>query len=58
MATLITVLSMKAMLDPRMVAASIQILACGSQRTPAPADRTTASSLGVLMKLWMPFKVH
>jgi hypothetical protein len=49
------VLSMKAMLDPRMVAASIQVLACGSQGTPAPADRTTASSQGVLMRQWMPF---
>jgi len=49
------VLSMKAMLDPRMVAASIQILACGLQGTPDLVDRTTASSQGVLMKLWMPF---
>jgi hypothetical protein len=49
MATLTTVLSMKAMLDPKTVATSIQILACGSQGTPALADRTTASSQGVLI---------
>jgi hypothetical protein len=41
---------MKAMLEPRMVATSIQVLDPASQGTPSPADRITASSQGVLMK--------
>ena len=44
-----TVLSMKAMLEPRMVAASIQVLASAAQGTAALADCITASSQGVLM---------
>jgi hypothetical protein len=40
---------MKAMLDPRMVAASIQVLVSAPQGTPTPPDRITASSQGVLM---------
>jgi hypothetical protein len=50
MATLTTVLSMKAMLEARIVAASIQILASALQGTSAPADRIMASSQGVFMK--------
>jgi len=38
------------MLDPRMVAASIQILASAPHETPDFADRTAASSQGVLME--------
>src|SRR5579864_9334935 len=37
------------MLDARMVAASIQVLALAPHGTPTPADRITASSQGVLM---------
>src|SRR5258707_14724452 len=46
-ATLTTVLSMKARLEPRMVAASIQALASAPHGTPAAADRITVSSQGV-----------
>src|ERR1700730_11715673 len=49
-ATFTTVLSMKAMLEPRIVAASIQVLALAAHGTPAPVDRITTSSQGVLMK--------
>src|SRR6266480_5142797 len=44
-----TVLSMKAMLEPRMVAARIQLPAWVSQGASALADRITASSHGGLM---------
>jgi hypothetical protein len=43
---LTTVLSMNAMLDPRMVAASIQGRAAAAHGSPAPADRITVSSHG------------
>src|ERR1700758_1506085 len=40
---------MKAMLEPRIVAASIQVLVSGLPGTPIPTDRITASSQGTLM---------
>jgi hypothetical protein len=49
-ATLTTVLSMNAMLEPRMVAASIQTWAFSAQRDPEAVDRITASSQGVFME--------
>src|SRR6266851_10251425 len=49
-ATLTTVLSIKAMLEPRIVAARIQRLACATHGTSAFTDRTTASSHGGFMK--------
>src|SRR6267143_3437838 len=49
-ATFTTVLSMKAMLEPRIVATSIQVLALAAHGTPAPAVRIATSSQGVLMK--------
>src|SRR5437762_9359742 len=49
-ATLTTVLSMNAMLDPRIVAARIQTLACSAHGISSPPDRSTASSQGVLMQ--------
>jgi hypothetical protein len=49
---------MKAMLDPRMVAASIHVLVVGPGRVPTAVDRITASSQGVLIRLWMPFLMH
>src|ERR1700690_3508543 len=49
-ATFTTVLSMKARLDPRMVAASTQRLAAAVHGTPPFADLTTASSQGALMQ--------
>src|SRR5713226_6052859 len=45
-----TVLSIKAMLEPRIVAASIQRPACAAHGTSAFTDRTTASSHGGFMK--------
>jgi hypothetical protein len=44
---------MKAMLDPRMVPASIHVLDSGAHGTAAPADRMTASSHGILIEVWM-----
>jgi hypothetical protein len=44
------VLSMKAMLEPRMVAASIQPLASALHGTSTSTDRITASSQGGLME--------
>jgi len=41
---------MKAMLDPRMVAASIHVFASAAAGTPAAVDRITTSSQGVLME--------
>jgi hypothetical protein len=41
---------MKAMLDPRMVAASIHGLALSVHGTSPPPDRITASSQGALME--------
>jgi hypothetical protein len=38
------------MLEPRMVATSIQVRASAAHGTSAPADRMTPSSHGVLMK--------
>jgi hypothetical protein len=38
------------MLEPRMVAARIQVVASGLQGTPAVAELTTASSQGVLIE--------
>jgi hypothetical protein len=38
------------MLEPRMVAASIQVVASGLHGTPAVGDRITASSQGILME--------
>src|SRR5438270_10913326 len=49
-ATFTTVLSMKAMLEPRIVATSIQILPLAVHGTPAPAVRIATSSQGDLMK--------
>jgi len=49
-ATFTTVLSMNAMLDPRMVAVSIQIFASAPHGTPSSADRIMASSQGVFMQ--------
>src|SRR5260370_41513268 len=49
-ATFTTVLSMKAMLEPRIVATSIHILALAAHGTPAPAVRIPTSSQDVLMK--------
>ncbi len=47
---LMTVPSMKARLEPRMVAARTHALACPEHGTWAPVDRTMASSHGVLME--------
>src|SRR5258708_29030740 len=49
-ATLTTVLSINAMLDPRIVAASTQRPACAVHGTPAFPDRAAASSDGGLME--------
>src|SRR5712671_6777204 len=49
-ATFTTVLSMKAMLEPRIVATSIQVLALAAHGTPASVVRFTTSSHGVLIK--------
>src|SRR5216684_448821 len=49
-ATFTTVLSMKAMLEPRIVATSIHVLALAAHGTPASVVRFTTSSHGVLMK--------
>src|ERR1700674_6024185 len=50
-ATLTTVLSMKAMLEPRIVAARIQRSACAVHGAPISADRSIASSQGGFMKV-------
>src|SRR6266699_3373841 len=50
-ATLTTVLSIKAMLEPRIVAARTQRPDCALQGTTAFTDRTTASSHGGLMEI-------
>jgi hypothetical protein len=47
---------MNAMLEPKMVAASIQVLAPAPQGTSTAADLITSSSQGVLMGAKMPFK--
>jgi hypothetical protein len=44
---------MKAMLDPRMVPASIHLLDSAAQGTAPPADRMTVSSHGILIEVWM-----
>src|ERR1700688_1304098 len=51
-ATLTTVLSMNAMLEPRMVATRIHTLASGLQGTSPTAVRIEASSQGVLMNAY------
>src|SRR5258707_15111411 len=53
-ATLTTVLSMKAMLDPRMVAASTQVLASAAHGVSIDWVWMTASSQGVFMQITGP----
>src|SRR6476661_6662009 len=52
-ATLTTVLSMKAMLLPRMAAARIQGPDCGAHGAWAGEDLIAASSQGERMRVWM-----
>src|SRR6266404_3680245 len=53
---------MNAMLDPRMVAVSIQIFASAPHGTPSPADRIMASSQGAFMPSyrckWLTYEKH
>ena len=51
-------LSMKAMLDPMMVAASIQVLVSAAQGVPGAPDRITDSSQGGFMEAWMPLDAN
>jgi hypothetical protein len=44
---------MKAMLEPRIVAARIHTLDSGVHGTAVSADRMTASSHGILIEVWM-----
>jgi len=49
---------MKAMLEPIIVAASIQIFACAAQGDSGAPDRITDSSQGGLMEAWMPHQAN